>query len=97
MSLHDALARAVTDPGAPIEAGWLVVRDILLSHATTPRQEAAARRLFYLGAQHLFATIAAVMDEGRDPTADDLRRVDLVNQELERFLAIERTAGPLQL
>lgn len=97
MSLHDAFARAVTDAGAPIGAGWQVVREILLGPNTTPLQEAAARRLFYLGAQHLFATIVAVMDAEREPTPDDLRRMDLVNQELERFLVAERSAGPLQL
>ncbi len=44
------------------------------------------RLAYFFGAQHLFSSIMGVLDEGTEPTEDDLRRLDLINTELAAFV-----------
>jgi hypothetical protein len=47
------------------------------------------RLAFMAGAQHLFGSIAggtSVLDEDQEPTEGDLRRMDLIDQELRGFI-----------
>jgi hypothetical protein len=41
------------------------------------------------GAQHLFFTIMRTLDPGEEPTEADLKRFDLVAQELQKFYKYE--------
>lgn len=40
---------------------------------------------FYAGAQHLYSTMMRVMDEGTEPTDADLKRMEMIHNELEDF------------
>lgn len=40
------------------------------------------RDAFFAGAQHLWASVFEVLDEGSEPTNRDLRRMDLIHHEL---------------
>ncbi len=40
------------------------------------------RDAYFAGAQHLWASVMDVLDEGSEATEQDLRRMDLVNHEL---------------
>ena len=44
------------------------------------------RSAFFAGAHHLFASIMNVMDEDREPTKNDMLRMDLIHHELQAFL-----------
>lgn len=46
-----------------------------------------SRRCFFGGAATLFDTIMRVMDADREPTEADLRRMERIAKELERFYA----------
>lgn len=43
------------------------------------------REAYYSGAQHLFASIMTVLDDDDEPSAEDLRRMDLIHAELEAW------------
>lgn len=62
-----------------------------MRHAVLPKdapeiQVREMRKAFMSGAQHLFASILSFMDEDREPTANDLRRMEMVSVELEAFV-----------
>jgi hypothetical protein len=40
---------------------------------------------FMAGAQHLFSSIMTILDPEAEPTERDLKRMDLIDQELEAF------------
>ncbi|HEY1900754.1 MAG TPA: hypothetical protein VGG49_13280 [Steroidobacteraceae bacterium] len=48
------------------------------------------RKAYMLGAQHLYASMIGIMDADREPTVQDLRRMELIHNELEAF---RRTLG----
>jgi hypothetical protein len=41
---------------------------------------------FFAGAQHLFGSLMTVVDPGEEPTEADLRKMDLIDRELRRFV-----------
>ena len=43
------------------------------------------RKAFFAGAQHLFASIATFLEEGTEPTDNDVRRMEMIHVELEAF------------
>lgn len=92
---HDAVVKQAADEGKLIEVGFLALRAAMLPGASEAAV-AAARRIYMHGAQHLFATILAVLDPGRDPTDADLNRMSLVDAELRAFAQQEelRAARP---
>jgi hypothetical protein len=81
----EQLSKKLADDGKLIEAGWLGLR----IHAIPPDAPAVQlqemRYAFMAGAQHLFSSIMTVMDEDREPTAADMKRMDLISRELETF------------
>jgi hypothetical protein len=81
--MHDELA----DSGKLIEAGWVGMRlacDLVNAPADQLRE---MRMAFFAGAQHLFGSIMTVLEPGDEPTATDLRRLDLIDKELKAFIA----------
>jgi len=44
------------------------------------------RTAYFAGAQHLFASINTMLDDGDEPTAADMKRMDLINHELNAFV-----------
>lgn len=78
-ALH-AIAHNLAERGKVIAGG----AEIML-HYIDPKISDAdeLRYAFFAGAQHLFATIMAVMDEDREPTPRDMAIMDKINHELE--------------
>lgn len=81
------LERQLADDGRIIEAGWIGLRAVALSSEAPQVQIDEMRSAFFAGAAHLFATIMSVLDEDAEPTADDMRRMTLINDELQKFIA----------
>jgi len=79
------LGRKLADDGKLVEAGWIGLRKGWLPEDATPEQVADLRKAFMAGANHLFASIMNILDEDRDPTAADLRRMDMIHKELDAF------------
>lgn len=82
----DRLTKELVDKGCLIEAGWVSLRKNCIDPNASALQLEEMRMAFMAGAQHLFASIITVLDEDSEPTEDDLRRLDLINDELEKFV-----------
>jgi hypothetical protein len=85
--LQEAVEQAtkeLTDKGLLIEAGFASLA--MMAFANAPADQVKfAREVFFAGAQHVFASIMSFLDEGEEPTADDLRRMSQISEELDRF------------
>jgi hypothetical protein len=87
--LVDATTRMFTEQGRLIEAGYRAMVVLLYPDGSPgPAHPEQLREAFFAGAQHLFGSLtASVLDEDREPTEADLRRMDLIDSELKVFLA----------
>jgi len=75
------LSKVLADEGKLIEGGWVVLRSMIPPDASQAQID--EMRLAYMaGAEHLFASLLTILDPGTEPTDADLRRVDLINEEL---------------
>jgi hypothetical protein len=84
-SLHDAILSEWADKGEILKGGFMVFRAAMLPIDATPGQIEAARYAFMAGAQHLFASIMATLDEDKEPTEKDLRVMELISKELSTW------------
>lgn len=84
--------KKLADDGFLIEAGWQSLKALVLQDAPEI-QIREMRKAFFAGAQHLFTSLMQVMDDGNEPTPDDLRRMEMVSVELEAYTdALKREA-----
>ncbi len=81
----ERLSRDLTDQGKLIEAGWVGLRIAAMDPNAPAIQLQEMRKAFFAGAQHLFASIMTIMEEGSEPTEADLNRMSLISDELESF------------
>lgn len=81
------LQRRLTDKGLLIEAGWIGLRIACIPPDASELQLDEMRGAFFAGAQHLFSSMMSILDEDREPTENDLRRMDLIDKELRAFIA----------
>jgi hypothetical protein len=83
----DQICRELMDQGKLIEAGWKSYELLVIPVDASTVQRNETRIAFFAGAQHLFGSIMGVLEPGDDePTENDLRRMDLINKELDRFI-----------
>lgn len=83
----ERLTKELVDQGKLIEAGWIGLRLIAVPDDAPPVQLKEMRMAFFAGAQHLFSSILSFLEEGGDePTAKDLARMDMVDNELREFV-----------
>ncbi len=80
------LERELVDKGKLIEAGWMGLRLSAIPEDAGKTQLDEMRNAFFAGAQHLFGSIMNILDDDRDPTVSDLRRMELISIELEGFI-----------
>jgi hypothetical protein len=84
--LIDAITRDLVSKGLLIEAGWVGLRMMSIPKDAPKDQLDEMRNSFFAGAQHLFASIIGIMDADREPTANDMKAMDDINRELQRFI-----------
>jgi hypothetical protein len=94
----EQLSRKLADDGKLIEAGWVSLRLHAIPLNAPAVQLEEMRMAFMAGAQHLFSSIISILEPGQDETQADLRRMDLIDQELRTFaqeleLRIGKPAG----
>lgn len=81
----DAITKKLADDGQLIEAGWVAMKHAVLRDA--PEIQVREMRKAYLsGAQHVFASILSFLEEGDEPTPNDLRRMEMISVELDAFV-----------
>lgn len=81
----EQLTKRLADEGKLIEAGWVSLRLHAVPLNASAVQLEEMRNAFMAGAQHLFASIMTMLDPGVEETPADLRRMDLIDRELEAF------------
>lgn len=82
----ERLTKELADSGWLIEAGWVGLRvatDLIDAPAD---QLAQMRATFFAGAQHLLGSIMTFLDEQQEITEADMRRMDLIQNELDTFI-----------
>lgn len=83
--LGEAVLKEWADKGKIIEGGWQAFVIVGGLQSASEQQLREMRRAYMLGAQHLFSSIMMVLDPETGPTESDLRRMNLIHQELEAF------------
>lgn len=68
-----------------VEAAWRSYRDLVLRGRMSDAERAECRLAFWAGSSALFYSILDCLDPGDEPTAADLRRMDNIHKEIERF------------
>lgn len=81
-----SLERELVDKGKLIEAGWIGLRLAAIPEDADRTQLESMKEAFFAGAQHLFASIMDILEDDREPTEADLKRMDLINAELDGFI-----------
>lgn len=80
---HDAIAKGLADRGLLVHAGFVALLRTPIAAGKTDAQLEDLKVAYMAGAQHLWASVMTVMDPGGEPTAADMRRLDLISRELE--------------
>lgn len=83
--LAQELGRKLTDEGKLIKAGWVGFEAMVMPASASEAQRDDMEIAFFAGAQHLFATMMSIMEEGVEPTANDMNRMNQIDAELDRF------------
>ena len=89
----DKRTKELVDQGKLVEAGWIAMSIIALSKDAPDIQRKEMRKAFFAGAQHLFASMLAMLDSDREPTQLDLERMNQIDEELRRFVDDLRAEG----
>jgi hypothetical protein len=93
----DMLAKELSDQGRLIEAGWSIFKGLTIPLDAPEVQIREMRLAFMAGAEHLFSSIVGILDAGDEPTDDDLRRMNLIHNELNTFRKeLELRYGPTE-
>lgn len=83
--MAEHLTKIATDKGHVVELGWIAMRLHVIPADASDTQLSEMRKAFFLGAEHVWASIMTILDPGAEPTEKDMRRMDLINRELEAF------------
>lgn len=79
------LAKVATDKGHLLELGWIGMLRYVVPKDAPETQVSEMRKAFFMGAEHLFASIMSILDPGAEPTEKDLDRMTLIHNELDAF------------
>jgi len=82
-----AVAKRLADQGQIIEGGWQAYTLLAGLDKTSQTQQDEMRKAYWHGAQHLFGCIMSLLEAGQEATENDLRRMTLIHEELERWVA----------
>lgn len=93
-----AINRAAVDDGRLIETGFDALRALAIAKDAPQVQVDEMRLAFMAGAQHLWGSMMGFLDPGSDETPADFRRMQSIQDELDRWeqkirLRIEPTKG----
>lgn len=81
------ITRAATDDGRLIELGWLAFKATVIPPNASKAQIEDLQIAFFAGSQHLWASVLSFLEDGKEATVADLRRMTLVHVELREWAA----------
>lgn len=77
----------VVKDGKLIETGFQDLLAMAYSKDLPEPQITQMRNLFFAGAKFLFSSLISMMSEGSEPTQKDMDKIELVQAELDEFIA----------
>lgn len=83
----ESATKELTDKGLLVAAGFEGLRAQAIPKDAPQVQIDEMRSAFFAGAAHLFHSVMTVMESGEEPTANDMRRMEMIEKELQGFLA----------
>lgn len=78
------LTRVATDKGKLLETGFAAFLALMAPKAP-PEQVAEMQIVFMAGAEHAWSSIMNLLDPDAEPTAADLRRMELIQREIDEW------------
>lgn len=85
------MAKKLFDSGRVLEAGRTIALISFVAPDEPPEVKKMCDDAFMAGAQHLFACIMDGLSPDREPTAEDEKRMDYIQRELDAWTADVRT------
>jgi len=76
------LTKKLANEGKLVAAGFAGMRSALIPEGASQQQIDDMEMAYFGGAQHIWTSLMAIMDAGTEPTAADLRRMDLIQREM---------------
>lgn len=84
--ITNEIGKKLADEGRLIEAGFAGLMAVAYPNGAPVNQRKEIRQAFFCGAQHLMSSIMGIMDDDADPTENDLRKMELIDQELQGWV-----------
>ena len=84
-SFWEKITKEAIDQGKVIEVGWLATRVAMMKRGMPKALEAEVRKVFFLGAHHLYSAMMEMLEAGEEPTDNDMNRMNKIHDELEAF------------
>ena len=84
-AIVDELTKRLVDDGKLIDGGWQALRMLAIPPDASKAQVDDMRVAYFAGAQHLYACMMSMLEEGQEPTETDIKRMDAIHNELEEF------------
>lgn len=82
----ERFTKELVDKGMIIEAGWISLR-LACDLVDAPADQLSEMRMaFFAGSQHLMGSIMTFLEAGEEPTDNDMKRMDLIHEELQAFI-----------
>ena len=79
------ITKDLMDKGKLIEAGFATMRHLAIPEDASMEEVEAMRFAYMAGAEHLFRSVMVALDPGDEPTDADMRRLELIGQELDEW------------
>lgn len=79
------VTKELTDRGKLVEAGFAAFAHFVIPKDAPPVQLREMQLAFMAGAEHVFSSIMNILDPCDEPTAADLRRMDLIQTEIDEW------------
>lgn len=82
------MTKDLIDGGKPIEAGFAAFAHFVIPKDAPPIQTREMRLAFMAGAEFVFQSIMSTLDPGENPTDDDMKRVEVIHDEIQAWRAV---------
>jgi hypothetical protein len=79
------LTKELTNKGKLIKAGFAAFASLVIPKDAPPIQLSEMQLAFMAGAEHVWSSMMSMLDPGDEPTDADLRRMDLIQRELDEW------------
>lgn len=88
----EKLTKSLADQGLLVTAGWTACANMLTNESTPAKTEEKLRQAYFMGAQHVFASMINMVEEGDEITDKDMRRMEFLQIELQAWEAAYKKA-----